>query len=256
MTRLGIRIVRGCAVIGALSLGLTQDVRAGLLQVTLSDNLGHSLTVVDGSANDNDPTANSISVTTSVLLADFPELVTGSSVSVSSDQGSADPFRQIVSSATLVRANDGLGVVQFVVDTTQNGFANPVGDPKMLSAVFTGNFSQAPTSNNSKYDGSSDPGNVIDTPTVALPTIGPFSSTGLPLNAFSGTSGPASFTSSLYSLTGVATTNTSANATVNYSGTTRVDAFVPEPASVLLMAFGSPLIVRALRRKTKKQADA
>ena len=241
----------------ALSTG---SATAGPLQLTITDSLGKTATIVDGGIGDQSADVNAINVEEALLFAIFPELDFGSAITATSNLGSmTETFRRISQASTIIRNSFGLSdVITYSIVATQVGFDVPPGPFREVTTSLSGNFNAAPTSNSVSLLGGVDTNNQLDTINVTPGVLGPVNSTRTRLNSFSRTSDDADFVDfDEYSITSRSTLVTSYNSERLVTNTVRVDPnpeggpLVPEPSTFALLAIGGIGLVGAARRRTK-----
>jgi len=235
--------------IGALVLPLAGN--AQVLTITISDNLGHSLTVTDMGAGDSNAAANGVIIDSSLLTTFMPNLAMGSNVSAVFAQPSG---------TSVLTFNGNLVSTVGVQDVTYTTFASitgvtvPPGTNKQFFDTNAINFGGGgkvgvvgtdrdgiSTANTLNTFGQSDTFNYVST------SVNPNGS-GAPGPGFLfATNNPFSITSqNIITLVGGSNVQWQTNSTVAASA-------VPEPGSVAMLAglgvTGSLFASRKLRRR-------
>lgn len=244
--------LRNTLSLGIASLGLGVLALApasAQLQIVVSDNLGHLLTVVDGSAGDSNPSANAISID-AALAAAFPNLTAGSSVTASFNQ-------PLLQQSRLTTTGDLFGNTASTITIVSS--INNVLIPNANTRAF--NSTNTIAFNNSAGTSGSDTDGVSTTNTLGVlspaDTTFNYASTGVAPNSGAGNgagfvfAGPGAF-----AITSRTVIQVIPNGESQYTTNSIVrSADVPEPGSIAMLASfgvtGSGLMVRRFRKNKK-----
>jgi hypothetical protein len=245
------------ALAAAGSLGLTSIAAAGPITVVVSDNTGRIATYFDAvgaDAIDQDGNANAFNLNDTVLQALFPELAEGSTITSTSNFGTADPFRTLSINSTFVRESAGAtqgaptGEITYTILAYQLDFSIPVLPNKRLTSAHSGTFTNA-IGAESDFQGWADPSNAGPGPAGLTPGLhGTWIATTNDPQSFASPTmgnpnpGPVFFNDAdTYSLFARQEFTLDDEQRLSNSGSVRVDASlaaVPEPASMGLFGLG------------------
>ena len=216
------------------------------LTIYMSDSFGHVLTVTDGGAGDISSVANSIVIDPSLLVSTFSQLDPTTLVSGTDNFGTSDPYRYVSENVLLKAFNPtgGQSAGDIFIQISDTGFTVPSTDPKMLSAAFSGSFTNASPATGAEFTGEADFNNVLFGQTVLTNTAS-FSSTGSLPNAFSANLGYPIFSGAPYSMTAYSNFQLDSGAVVQATGIVAATP-APEPVSIAFLACG---VVALLRRR-------
>ncbi len=243
----------------ALSLGFAAGILAAVtilpasaqvLEIMVTDNLGHSLTVADGSAGDSNPNANAVSIDSS-LLGFFPNLIGISNVTASFSQPGGNQSR-------LTTTGDLFGNTSsiFTINSSINWVVNPAGLARMFNDTNTVSFNNSVGTSGTDRDGVHT-GNVLhgqnisDTPftynsTGALPNSGAGMGPGF---VFLNTGAFAITSTTVISVVNQGESQYTTNSIIQTAA-----AAVPEPGALATFAglatIGMGFIVKRRRSKT------
>jgi len=215
------------------------------LTIYMSDGFGNVLTVTDGGVGDINSAAGSIVIDPTLLTLKFPELGLTSLVSGTDDLLSSDSYRYVSENVLLEDVNPNFSPANILIEVGDTGFGIPSIDPKVLSAAFSGTFTNAPTTTGVGFLGEADPANTLFGSTVRTGIGGP-NSTGAFLNSFSGVLGYPTFSGTPYSLSDYSIFQLDNGAVVQFTGIATVTP-APEPASLALLVGGVFTLVRRRR---------
>ena len=246
----------------ALSLGIAAGILAAVtilpasaqvLEIMVTDNLGHSLTVTDGGAGDSNPNANAVSID-SALLAAFPNLVQPplgtSNVTASFSQPGGNQSR-------LTTTGDLFGntAATFTVNSSINGVIIPNGLVRMFNDTNTVSFNSSPGTSGTDTDGVHT-GNVLHGQNIT-DTPFTYNSTGALPNSGAGMGpGFVFLNTGAFAITSITTIGVINQGESQYTTNSIIQAAaVPEPGAMAMFAglgvTGSLFAVRRLRRSKK-----
>jgi len=243
----------------ALSLGIAAGVLAAItilpasaqvLNIMITDNLGHSLTVADGAAGDSNPAAGAVSID-SALLAAFPNLIGQSNVTAAFNQPGGTQSR-------LTTTGDLFGntAANVTVTSSINGVVIPTGLVRMFNSTNTVSFNNSAMGTNGTDTNGVHTGNVLFGQNI---TDTPFSynSTGTTPNAGAGMGpGFVFLNTGAFAITSKTVIQVVNNGESQYTTNSIVTAAgVPEPGAFAMFAClgvtGSLFAVRRVRRSKK-----
>jgi hypothetical protein len=214
--------------------------------------------------NDDDLAMESVRVTDTSLASAFPELDVGSFVTASSNRNDPTVFDfRTLSFDTLfvVKATAGATTYRYRVTVAEDNFFVPSPDDKFASSTATARFTNAGTTNQTRYQGWVDPNNTMAISATGVLSAfgaispglhGPWNSTSPSIpNSISTDNGPVAFTEDVpYSLAAQITTTIRRSARVQSGGDLTVSSvIIPEPTSTLLFGTGLIGIAAIIRRR-------
>jgi hypothetical protein len=210
---------------------------------------------------DEDGTLNSFDISESVLITAFPELSTGSNLTVFSNQNSGDPFATLTIQSNFKRANTGAVSLTYTILAYQTDFFLPVGPGRLVTSSHSATFTQA-NGSTAQYAGWANAANAAPPAIDADPSMpivgispglhGAWQATSNFPQSFSNNLGPVPFSDSdSYSLIGRLSFTLNRRGQLSTSGTVSVNEsnVVPEPATLGMFGLGLVGIVMLARRK-------
>lgn len=255
----GRTLFRVASCLALLCLGVAQA-DADLLKITITSDLGQSLTVQDGQDGfDRDLLPHSISIDESVLLSFFPQLNRGTTISTTSNQATLDTFRRLEVASRLV--SGGLLGVTYTIASSQSDFLLPEGPERRVTESVGGTFTNAPTDNSVTFEGAYSANNNMFDFSSSVGVLGPLNSSSLlDTNAYAANGGPVFFLDNdTYAISSRSIIVASPTSVIQTTSTVRVDAVVPavvpEPGSLALVSLcGIGFCASSVRRRLKKAA--
>jgi hypothetical protein len=234
-------------------LTINAPARGGTLEITITDSLGHSLTVVDNGANDANPLPNAISVAGKELNHVFPELQGSSSLTTTFSQVTDNTQSLLSTTASLKELTKALFPnavpVTFTITASQTGFTAPTLNPKGVNATGTFAFTNELAGTTATFKGGVDTTDTLfdqNTPAPLLTGTAPAGGTSNSSTVFS--------TVNPFAITNILTLNLQPGGLVSNTGVTAVAA-TPEPSTLVLACLaGVPFAIGRFRRWGRKNA--
>jgi hypothetical protein len=239
-----------CIAAGALAAITIAPASAQVLQIMVTDNLGHSLTVTDGGAGDSNPAAGAVAIV-SALLAAFPDLIGQSNVTAAYNNPGGTQSR-VTTTGDLF----GNTAATITIISSVNNVVIPAAGFRQFNSTNTISFNNSPMGTSGTDTNGVHTGNVLGLKNIS-DTPFTYASTGTAPNAGAGM-GPGFAFPNLgpYSITSNTIIMVVNNGESQYTTNSIVTAAaVPEPGAFAMFACfgvsGSLFAFRRVRRNRK-----
>jgi hypothetical protein len=239
-----------CIAAGALAAMTISPASAQVLQIMVSDNLGHSLTVTDGGAGDSNAAAGAVSID-AALLGAFPNLIGQSNVTAAFNQPGGTQSRLTTTGDLFGNTASTITIISSI-----NNVVIPAGGFRQFNSTNTVSFNNTPAGTNGTDTNGVHTGNVLGLKNIS-DTPFSYNSTGTAPNAGAGM-GPGFVFPNLgpFSITSNTIIMVVNNGESQYTTNSIVNAAaVPEPGAFAMFACfgvtGSLFAFRRVRRNRK-----